>query len=253
MNPEEIERFKQLAEWWKVHGKESIRNTRGGPYLPGPWGVSTCKDNRIFLHIFRWPENGGLSFPALKGLKLKSARLLSAKKVETATTSEGFTVTVPKSDREKILTTVELTFDGKTRSIKPLPRIPSLTTQAELTVSQNQDQLKNLTDQNASTYWKATMKKEQKECWIEATFKKPVTISSFYIGRGDEWSPRLTAALQIPNENGGWKTITPKNLKLKWETIKFLKKPVTTDKVRLLITNAKKFICAEFELYPPVK
>lgn len=250
MNPEEIERFQQLAEWWKVHGEESIRNTRGGPYIPGPWGVATCKENKVFLHVFRWPKNGGLQFPELKGLKLESARLLSGGKVEATTNAKGFMVTVPQSDREKIVTTIELTFDGKTLPIKPISRVPSLTKQAKLTASHNQDKLKNLIDQNADTNWQANFKKE---CWIQATFDKPVTIGSFYIARGDEWSPKFTAEIQIPDGNNGWKTITPKKLKLKWEPIKFLDKPVTTDKIRLLITDAKKFICAEFELYPPVK
>ena len=253
MNPEEITRFEQLAKWWKIHGETSIRNSRGGPYTPGPWGVSTCKDNRIFLHIFRWPKSETITFPAIKGLKLKSARLLTGKKVTATTTPKGYTISLPKSDRENIVTTVELLFDGNTRSVKPRPRVESLTTKAVLTASQNQENLENLRDQNASTNWQASFKKGIKEGWIEAKFKKPVTIGSFYIGRGDEWSARVTVALQVPDKNGKWKTVSSKKLKLKWETIKFLKQPVTTDKVRLLITNAKKFICAEFELYPPVE
>jgi alpha-L-fucosidase len=253
MNPEELKRFQQLAEWWKEHGEKSIRNSRGGPYIPGPWGVSTCKDNSVFLHIFRWPENEKLHFPALDKLKLKSASLLSGKKIDAVTEKNGFTITVPKADREKIVTTIKLTFDGKTLPIKPLSRVSSLTKQAKLTASHNQNLLKNLTDQDASTHWNASLKKGEKEFWIEADFEKPVTIGSFYVARGDEWSPKFTAAIQIPDGDKGWKTITPKKLKLKWEPIKFLKKPVTTKKIRLLITNAKKFICAEFELYPPVK
>jgi alpha-L-fucosidase len=253
VNPVELERFGQLADWWGVHGEESIRGSRGGPYIPGPWGAATCKDNRVFLHIFRWPESGGLKFPALEGLKLKSARLLSGGKVDVRSEKGGFVVDVPKAGREKIVTTVELAFDGPTLPIQPLQRVPSLTRKAKLSASHSPGQLKNLTDQDAMTNWKGTLKKGGNEMWIEAAFDAPVTIGSFSIARGDEWSPKHTAEIQVPDGSKGWKTITPKNLKLKWETMKFLEKPVTTDRIRLRITNTKKFVFAEFELFPPVK
>jgi hypothetical protein len=65
--------------------------------------------------------------------------------------------------------------------------------------------------------------------------------------------PKHTAEIQIPAGDNGWKTITPRNLKLKWETMKSLEEPVTTDRIRLRVTNTQKFVCAEFELYPPVQ
>ena len=253
VNPVELKRFQEIAKWWGVHGEESIRGSRGGPYIPGPWGVATCKDNRVFLHIFRWPASGGLHFPALKGLNLKSARLLSGGTVKIQKDANGFVVEVPKAEREKIVTTVELTFDGPTRPVEPLQRVPSLTRKATLSASHSPEQLKNLVDQDAMTNWEASLKKAEKEMWVEASFDQPVTIGSFNIARGEEWIPRHTVEIQIPDGSKGWKTISPKNLKLKWETMKFLDKPVTTDRVRLRITHAEKFIFAEFELFPPVQ
>ena len=55
--------------------------------------------------------------------------------------------------------------------------------------------------------------------------------------------------LQIPDENGGWKTIF--KWKPKWETVKPLKEPITTNKVRLFVTKASNYDLAEFELYTP--
>lgn len=253
VNPLELERFRQLADWWKAHGEQSIRGSRGGPYIPGPWGVATCKGNRVFLHVFRWPESGGLRFPALEGLKPRSARLLDGGKVKLKKEADGaFVVEVPMAGREKIVTTIEVAFDGPTRPVEPLQRVPSLARKATLTASDNPGELKNLVDQDAMTNWTGKQKRGEKEIWIEAAFDKPVTIASFSVARGDEWVPRNRAELQIPDGAGGWKTVSPKNMKLKWETMKFLKKPVTTDRVRLRITQAKKFVFAEFELFPPV-
>ncbi len=252
VNPVEWERFEQLADWWSVHGEESIRGSRGGPYIPGPWGTATCKDNRVFLHIFRWPENGGLQFPALENLKLKSARLLAGGKVCATSNADGVWVNVPIAGRDAIVTTVELTFDGEILPVKPLQRIPSLTRKATLTASHNPDQLKNLTDQDAMTNWEAKLAEGENEMWIKAAFDAPVTIASFSIARGEEWVPKHAVEIQIPDGSKGWETITPKNLKLKWETMKFLNEPVTTDRIRMRITNTKKFVVAEFELFPPV-
>ena len=252
VNPVEQKRFAQLTDWWSAHGEESIRGSRGGPYLPGPWGVATCKDHRVFLHILRWPKQGGLQFPALDGLTLQSARLLTGGSVNATSNGKGFLVEVPSANREKIVTTVELTFNGETRPVQPLPCVASLTSQAKLTASSNPEMLKNLIDQKASTCWKGSQGKNEKEIWVEAAFDQPVTIQCFNIGQGDGGIPQGTAELQIPDGSNGWKTITPKSMKLKSETMKFLDKPVTTDRIRLCITGTKKFVFAEFELYPPL-
>ena len=249
MNPEEVERFEQLADWWAVHGETSIRKSRGGPYLPGPWGVSTCKDKRVFLHVFRWAEQGGLRFPALDGLEFKAARLLTGGEVSVETAADGFIVDVPAAGRDRIVTTVELTFDGETQAVQPLPRIASLTTAATLTASHNEEELKNLVDQDANTEWAAKLGKGENEIWVEAAFDAPVSISCFNIGRGDGWSPKHEVELQIPDGEGAWRTVSPKGLKLKWETMKFLDSPATTDRIRLRITGTKSFVFAEFELF----
>jgi len=253
VNPAERANFEKLADWWSVHGEESIRGSRGGPYIPGPWGVATCKDNRAFLHIFRWPEQGALRFPALDNLQLKSARVLSGGKVETTQTRDGFTVDVPKADRGNILTTVELTFDGETYPANPLQRVPSLTKSAKLSASHNEARLGYLADQNVHTQWEASLGKSEKEFWIEAAWDKPQTIASFSVARGEEWVPKNDVRIEIPDGSKGWKDITPKGFKLKWETMKFLEQPITTDRIRLRIGKTKKFVMAEFELFPPAK
>lgn len=253
VNPLERKSFEQLAEWWGVHGEESIRGSRGGPYIPGPWGAATCKDNRAFLHVFRWPEQGDLTFPRLEGLQLQSARVLSGGQVTAEQNSDGYTVNVPKAERGSILTTVELTFDQPVYPVKPLQRVPSLTKKATLTSSDNKSKVSHLADQNVHTLWEGKLNQGAKEIWIEAAFAQPQTIASFSVGRGEEWVPKSKVAIEIPDGEGGWKEITSKGLKLRFETIKFLKEPVTTDRIRLNIKQAKKFLIAEFELFPPVR
>jgi hypothetical protein len=123
---------------------------------------------------------------------------------------------------------------------------------ARLTASYNPAALDRLRDRNATTTWDATGKKGESEIWVEVAFPHPQTVASFQIARGRRWIPRFALELQVPDAAGGWRAITPKNFKLKWEPVKFLKEPVTTQRLRLRVTGAKRFSIAEFELYPPV-
>ncbi len=252
LNPVEVERLEQIAKWWAVNGATSIRASRGGPYFPGPWGVSTRKENRVYLHVFRWNKKGEMTFPNLSGRKVVSARLLNGGDVDLKTGETAYTVSVPESSREEIVTTIELKFDNSVMELEPLLAQVPLTVGAKLTASHNNKNLKFVTDQDATTIWEAKLDKDknEKEIWIEATFDKPVTIGSVVTGRGDKWYPRNKPELQIPDGNGSWKTVF--KWKPKFEPVKFLTEPVTTDKIRLRITGAKQYWLAEYELYAPL-
>ena len=52
-----------MGAWLAKYG-ESIYGTRGGPFKPGDYGVSTRKGNTIYLHILEWPDDA-LKLPAI--------------------------------------------------------------------------------------------------------------------------------------------------------------------------------------------
>lgn len=45
-----VQRLKEMGDWMKTYG-ETIYGTRGGRVTPRDWGVTTEKDNKIFVHI----------------------------------------------------------------------------------------------------------------------------------------------------------------------------------------------------------
>ena len=47
---------KEIGAWLAKYG-ESIYGTRGGPFKPGEYGVSTRKGNTIYVHIRNWDES----------------------------------------------------------------------------------------------------------------------------------------------------------------------------------------------------
>lgn len=249
LNPIEVERLEQIADWWSVNGDISIRSSRGGPYLPGPWGVSTRKENNVYLHVFRWSKNNEIILPNLPNKNIKSVKLLNGKAITYTQNTTNFRLSIDKQNRGQIVTSIELELESSAMDLEPLYAIKPLTLDAELTASNNQEELKHIFDADASTIWHAK-KDANGEIWIEADFKNPVTIGSIVTGRGDQWHPKHTPELQIPDENGTWKTIF--SWKPKFETVKFLKEPITTNKVRLKITGAPVYYLAELELYAPL-
>lgn len=55
IRPEHIQVLKEMGDWMAKFG-ETIYGTRGGPFEPRPWGVSTQKDNKIYLHLLDWSD-----------------------------------------------------------------------------------------------------------------------------------------------------------------------------------------------------
>jgi alpha-L-fucosidase len=70
IQPEFADRLKQVGAWLEKNG-ETIYGTRGGPLTPRPWGVTTRKGDKVYLHILNWPDQT-LAIPKMPK-KVKSA------------------------------------------------------------------------------------------------------------------------------------------------------------------------------------
>jgi len=55
VQPEFVERLREVGEWVGKNG-ETVYGTRGGPFPPRPWGVSTRKGSRVYLHVLDWSD-----------------------------------------------------------------------------------------------------------------------------------------------------------------------------------------------------
>lgn len=54
-----IDTLNVVGQWTSKYG-ESIFGTRGGPIAPQSWGVSTQRDNTVFVHILDWRSDAFL-------------------------------------------------------------------------------------------------------------------------------------------------------------------------------------------------
>ncbi|WP_281644596.1 alpha-L-fucosidase [Bacteroides zoogleoformans] len=65
-----LERLAEVGKWMKQYG-ETIYGTRGGCIAPRPWGVTTQKGDKLFVHILDLQDK--VLFLPLEGKKVKKA------------------------------------------------------------------------------------------------------------------------------------------------------------------------------------
>ncbi len=115
IEPRQVERLREIGRWMKQYG-DSIHGTRGGPFPPAKWGVSTCRCNRIFVHVLCWPDDGPITLPPV-AKKIVGSRLLTGGEVEVKPSQQGVILTVPQAGRQALDTIIELRLDGSAMDI----------------------------------------------------------------------------------------------------------------------------------------
>ncbi|MBK7107028.1 MAG: alpha-L-fucosidase [Ignavibacteriae bacterium] len=115
----QINILNEIGNWLKTNG-ESIYDTKGGPIKPTNWMASTNKENKIYIHLFKWPD-GKLILPEFKNYRISSISILNnnqklAYKILNQTTE----IELPKEPIDENNTVIEIQFDKDISSINPL-------------------------------------------------------------------------------------------------------------------------------------
>jgi alpha-L-fucosidase len=110
--------LKGIGSWMQKNG-ESIYGTKAGPLPLHNWGVTTQKDNKIYLHVFNWPEDGKLYVGGIMS-KIDKAYFLSDKKSSIKiqyTPSGDIVLPLARTAPDKINTVIVLEYTGKLKII----------------------------------------------------------------------------------------------------------------------------------------
>ena len=108
IQPEFVTRLRAVGEWVSRYG-DSIYGTRGGPWMPGDWGVSTQKKDKVYVHVLHW-NAPLLALPPL-GKTVKSAHALSDHVAVTVTqNAEGIVLRLPPAKKAEVDRVVILEF-----------------------------------------------------------------------------------------------------------------------------------------------
>jgi alpha-L-fucosidase len=114
--PEQANRLKEVGEWLSRYG-QSIYRTRGGPYLPGDFGVSTYRDTTIYLHIFN-SAGTTLSLPSLPARILNCANLTGGR-VDCRQSPDSVVINL-KGSNDAVDTIVSLSLASSASEIQPI-------------------------------------------------------------------------------------------------------------------------------------
>jgi alpha-L-fucosidase len=103
------ERLHAVGEWLRKNG-DSIYGTRGGPVKPRPWGVTTQKAGKIYVHVLDWPDQL-LALPKLANVT-KASLLMNGESVEVRQVDDGTILRLPDG-RDPIDTIIVLSTDER--------------------------------------------------------------------------------------------------------------------------------------------
>jgi alpha-L-fucosidase len=117
IDPREADRLLRVGAWLEKHG-ESIYGTRGGPYRPGKYGVSTRRDRNVYLHIWEWP-GAALTLPPLPA-KVVRASVVGGAEAAVEAAADGLRVTVAPEQRQPVVTVVKLELESPAMDLAPI-------------------------------------------------------------------------------------------------------------------------------------
>lgn len=253
--PEQVERIKEMGAWLAKYG-DSIYGTRGGPFKPSKFGVSTRKGNTIYLFIQNWSSET-LELPDIPA-KITGSTVLTGGKV-TVTQSDGtITIALPASDRAKPVTVIALQLDKPAMEIEPVDvrrTTRSLATGKKATASnvfhnEGGYAAGKAFDDDSDTRWATD--NGTKSAWLEVDLGKPVTVGRAMIEQAFPELQRVKKFAIEYRDGDEWKACyRGENLGATLE-VKFA--PVTAQQFRLNITEATDGPTIwEFQLFPPTK
>jgi len=249
IDPRHANTLLEIGDWLKLNG-EAVYSTRGGPYLPGDWGVATRKGKKVFLFVQEWEDNS-ITLPALPA-KIKSARLITGGTVTVDTKGDVWKIHVPEVFQQPIATIVELTLNRDAMGMEtikiPEPEVISkgkpVTVSGEWIGREKGLSKRHVNDGNFSTIWAGP--ENSRDGWIQIDLGQDQEVAKAII---DDRPYGRTRKFNIQAKVGGeWKTLVA-------GTTIGARKIITFDKVkarifRLEIQEAVEVpVIAEFQLF----
>jgi alpha-L-fucosidase len=115
-----VDILEKVGAWMGRNG-ESIYGTSACPWGELPWGRCTVKGEKVYLHVFDWPQEGELSLVGLKN-EVKRAYLLrdSSRALEVSREEGKLSVRLPGEPVDEEDTVVVLEIAGQAEVDAPM-------------------------------------------------------------------------------------------------------------------------------------
>jgi alpha-L-fucosidase len=114
----QIDRLKEIGVWLSKNGA-SIYGTLGGPYKPEHWIASTHKENKIYIHLMKWPEEK-LILPSLNDYKIKFAGILNGNELTFEQGKSEWVIKLPDEPVDPDITVLVIELNKPLTGIVPM-------------------------------------------------------------------------------------------------------------------------------------
>ena len=139
IEPLQVERLKEMGDWLKAHGY-AIYGTRGGPFKPTDWGVSTRKGNRIYLHVLNLPGTSPKIVLPDFAMEISGIRMSGGNTLQYTKENGEIIIEFGDDPAISIDAIVEISVIGNALDIPPMEANPvSLSYKKQVTGSSNQE------------------------------------------------------------------------------------------------------------------
>jgi alpha-L-fucosidase len=146
IEPSQADRIKEMGAWLDKYGV-AIYGTRGGPYKPTDWGVSTRKGNKIFVHLLNWfGDSPALTLP-LNGMGVKHVSLLTEGEITFETKGNDLHISLSESAGNEIDAIIQIETEGDAMLLPATDISPE---------SLSFDKSATASSESTSQFWKAS-------------------------------------------------------------------------------------------------
>ena len=236
-----IDRLKEVGQWMKTNG-ESVYGSTASPFHYLSWGRCTRIGNKLYLHVFDWPQDGQLSIPMLNNIK--KAYLLSAPKATLKVQKSELKniVKLPFVAPDQYVSVVVLEVEGEP-NVLPIPSAGKKVKASSAKISCDAD---NLTDGDPKNKWQPVEDDQQR--WVEIDLGKETSIRAVSVV--EPWHPWDNKGQKLELQylkNDIWQTATEftTNGTGHLTTIN----PVSASRFRLKMLDSKEPTLNEWILY----
>ena len=225
-----IKRLKYIGKWMKKNS-DAIYGTSASPFPWLPWGRATRKGNKIYLHVYDWPQEGSLRVPLRN--KVTKAYLLAEpeKELEVQNHEGSVEITVPAQAPDPVISVVVLEYEGAEPDVLPVPTAGKT---AKASSSDEKNPVANVFNGNPKDHWMPA--EGETTAWVEVDLGEPVKIGHLAIV--EPWHPWNHKSQHIKlqvKEGDQWKTVLEEDTKGTGHQQEF--GPVTGQYFRLVITG----------------
>jgi len=240
IEPLQADRLREMGKWLNQNGY-SIYGTRGGPFKPSDWGVSTRKGNKVYLHILKWSgKSPKITVPDV-GIQIKSIAVKPSGNAKFTQVNGSYIIEFSSGLLQPLSTIVEIEYSADVMNVMPVDVVPqSVSYMKPVNASSNlkagwiNHQWTDIKAVNngewSGSYWQPSS--DDKTPWIEIDLGKNEKFSKakVYEGGGN------IKSYELQYKSGEeWKTFYRERTIKSGDEIKFSE--INTREIRFLITS----------------